>query len=68
MIYSFNQVPDATRVRQSGRMRVMKQQQAYRPRAKAVRLDRHNEAAIGRAFLILIAGLLIGQLLLLISP
>jgi len=46
----------------------MKQQRAIQPRAKAARADRQNEAAITGAFMILIAGLLIGQLLLLISP
>ena len=46
----------------------MRQHKAYRHRAIAAGLDRHNEAAIRYAFLLLIAGLLIGQLLLLISP
>lgn len=46
----------------------MREQRTYRPRAKAIKADRHNEAAIRFAFLILIAGLTIGQLLLLISP
>lgn len=61
-------VHDAKWVRATGHTRVMRQQQANRPRAKAVRLDRQNEAAISAAYLLLIAGLLIGQLLLLISP
>jgi len=47
---------------------VMKQQRAIKPRAKAARADRQNETAVTGAFMILIAGLLIGQLLLLISP
>jgi len=49
----------------------MKQHTAYRanrPVAKAAKQDRPNEAAIAAAYLLLIAGLLIGQLLLLISP
>ena len=46
----------------------MKQHRAIEPRAKAARVDRRNEAAITGAFMILITGLLIGQLLLLISP
>jgi hypothetical protein len=47
---------------------VMKQHQGKQPRAKAAQTDRQNEAAVTGAFMILIAGLLIGQLLLLISP
>lgn len=46
----------------------MREQKAHRPRAKAVGLNRHNEAAISAAYLLLIAGLLTGQLLLLIGP
>ncbi len=46
----------------------MKQHRPYQPRAKSARLDRQNEAAIKAAYMVLIAGLLIGQLLLLISP
>jgi hypothetical protein len=47
---------------------VMKQHRAIEPRAKAAQADRQNEAVIAGAYLILITGLLIGQLLLLISP
>ena len=46
----------------------MKQQRAIEPRAKAAQADRQNEAAITGAYMLLITGLLIGQLLLLISP
>ncbi len=46
----------------------MKQQSAKQPGAKVARLDRQNEATITAAYMVLIAGLLIGQLLLLISP
>lgn len=49
-------------------MRVMRQQIVKQPRAKAARLDRQNEATITAVYMVLIAGLLIGQLLLLISP
>jgi hypothetical protein len=61
-------VHDAKWVRATGHTRVMRLQQANRRHAKAVRLDRQNEAAIPAAYLFLIAGLLISQLLLLISP
>ncbi len=46
----------------------MRQHKAYQSVAKAAKLDRPNEATISAAYLLLIAGLLIGQLLLLISP
>jgi hypothetical protein len=46
----------------------MRQQRAIQPRAKAAQPDRQNEAVITVAYMVLIAGLLIGQLLLLISP
>jgi hypothetical protein len=49
-------------------MSVMRQQRAKQPRAKAAQQDRQYEAAITAAYMVLIAGLLIGQLLLLISP
>ena len=54
-------------------MRVMRQHKAYRPYwhrhvAKAAKLNRPNEAAVSAAYLLLITGLFIGQLLLLISP
>jgi hypothetical protein len=49
-------------------MSVMRQQVAKQPGAKTARTDRQNEAAITVAYMVLIAGLLIGQLLLLISP
>ena len=49
-------------------MRQHKAYRAYRPRAKAARLDRPNETAITVAVLLVISGLFIGQLLLLISP
>ena len=49
-------------------MSVMRQQIAKQPRAKVARADRQDEAAITAAYMVLIAGLLIGQLLLLISP
>ena len=46
---------------------MMRQRKANRPSAKAAKLDRKNDAAIQAALLLLIAGLLIGQLLLM-SP
>ena len=46
----------------------MRDNRTYRARAKVIRADRQNEAALRLAFLLLIAGLTIGQLLLLISP
>ena len=46
----------------------MKQQSAKQPGAGVARADRQNEAAITAAYMVLINGLLIGQLLLLISP
>ncbi len=58
-------VPDE---RVYGQMSVMRQQVAKQPRAKIAQADRQNEAAITVAYMVLIAGLLIGQLLLLISP
>lgn len=47
---------------------VMERQRTVKPRAIAARADRQNEVVIAGAFMILITGLLIGQLLLLISP
>ncbi|MDA7947595.1 MAG: hypothetical protein MPJ78_08960 [Hyphomicrobiaceae bacterium] len=46
---------------------MMRQRKASRSLAKAAKLDRRNDAAIQAALLLLIAGLLIGQLLLM-SP
>jgi len=46
---------------------MMRQHKANRPLAKAARLNRKSDAAIQAALLLLITGLLIGQLLLM-SP
>ncbi|MEM8744589.1 MAG: hypothetical protein AAGF14_08150 [Pseudomonadota bacterium] len=46
---------------------MMRQRKANRQLAKAAKLDRRNDAALQAALLLLIAGLLIGQLLLM-SP
>lgn len=46
----------------------MRQDRTNRPRAKVLKADRQHEAAIRLGILFLIAGLAIGQLLLLISP
>ena len=46
---------------------MMRQHRAKRPLARTARLDRKSDAAIQAALLLLIAGLLIGQLLLM-SP
>ncbi len=46
---------------------MMRQRKANRPLAKAARLNRKNDAAIQAALLLLVTGLLIGQLLLM-SP
>ena len=46
---------------------MMRQHKATKPSARTAGLDRKNDAAIQAALLLLIAGLLIGQLLLM-SP
>lgn len=46
----------------------MRDNRTHRARAKALKADRHNDAVLRLAFLLLIGGLTIGQLLLLISP
>ena len=51
----------------NGYVEMMRQRKAKQPLAKAAKLDRRNDAAIQTALLLLIAGLLIGQLLLM-SP
>ena len=56
------------KLRSDGLESFMRDNRTYRARARAIQADRQNEAVIRVAFLLLIAGLTIGQLLLLISP